>query len=64
MKIMFYMIDGKQRNFVFLMQINFVGIYVKATTKFSHLAFSQGSCKLTHELIIHFFLLNPSLNNR
>ena len=64
MKIMFYMIEGKQRNFIFLMQINFVGIYLKTTTKFSHLAFSQGSCKSTHKLIIHFFLLNTSLNNR
>ena len=63
-------------NFAFLMQIifciieennyanQFVGIYVKATTKFSYFAFSHGSCKSTFQSIVHFFLLNPSLSKR
>ena len=31
----------------------------EANTEFTHFAFSQDSCRSTHQLIVHFFSLNP-----
>ena len=43
---------SKQRNFVFLTQTNSLDDIFEATTEFSYFAFSQNSCRSTHQLSV------------
>ena len=46
-----------------LTQTNLWEYICDATTEFTHFAFSQDSCKSTHQLIVRFSSLNPGLSN-